>query len=356
MSESQIHKLRVVSGCPRSGTSCMMDQHRIAFGEDNILGFKWPQERQRSMMKERQEDEDDVHYENRMYLQDRLNPKQDENEEEHYKLMNPNGFWEGRYTVRGIAYHPGIEKALDKPKVVKIVSQGLFQSDPQYIDKILYMVRCPRQVAKSQENLRRMPWAPVEWEKDLKVHTPKMFITVTYQAAKWFLQNPSVPVMFVNFDDMISDPDGTMQSIQDFWGAGDFGKHTVEKRLKRSAPEDVDNYLWPAADLIYALLKKRDWQGIVDFYEAKQKWIHREDVVTPCLRLGDRRAFNQCLFCRSCPHTRKNLIAQAEKKEIDWKKEPCVFETMTDPDREDHVSIQESIDNNFWEKNEYFKR
>ena len=53
----------VVSGCPRSGTSLTMDCMRHAFGEDRIMGKKFPQERKYVFMKEQFEGEDDNAYE-----------------------------------------------------------------------------------------------------------------------------------------------------------------------------------------------------------------------------------------------------------------------------------------------------
>ena len=41
----------VVSGCPRSGTSLMMDLMRVAYGEKRLLGKKFPQDEQMEMMK-----------------------------------------------------------------------------------------------------------------------------------------------------------------------------------------------------------------------------------------------------------------------------------------------------------------
>jgi hypothetical protein len=354
--DKKLFPLWVICGCPRSGTSMAMIQHRLAFGEDMILGSEWPREAAMEARKKRRENESELEHKNRLYMLDRLIGPQAEAELEHTKNMNPQGFWECGYTVRGIQYHPGISEVLKEQKIVKIVSQGLFLSDPQYIGKVLYMVRDPRQVAKSQENLRRMPFIPIESEKEMKVHTPKMFIEVTYKAAKWFLDNPDVPVKLVNFDDMIASPDETLGEIQNFWGSGDFSKHTIEPRLKRSDPEDIDNYLWPAADLIYEFLKQGRWQDIVDFYDAKAKWIHREDVVTPCFRTRQDMAFNECLNCRECAGTRENFIKSAEARKVEWQKEPCMFEALTDPDREDHITIESSIENNFWSKNEYFKR
>ncbi len=38
-------KMLIISGCPRSGTSVQMDIHRAVFGEERILGAKFPQEK-----------------------------------------------------------------------------------------------------------------------------------------------------------------------------------------------------------------------------------------------------------------------------------------------------------------------
>jgi hypothetical protein len=122
----------VVSGCPRSGTSLMMDCLRIAFGEDRILGHKFPQEHGLLEAKKQGEEESDDHYEARMYAMNRgLAVSGRLNDIERSKDMNPNGFWECRYTVQGVHWHRGIE--VKNTDICKIVSQGLFFSDPKYI-------------------------------------------------------------------------------------------------------------------------------------------------------------------------------------------------------------------------------
>jgi len=175
----------VVTGCPRSGTSCMMDQMRLAFGEDRLLGKKFPQYDGLLEMTKQGEDESDLHYKARMYVQERRGFNEKLKEAKETMDMNPNGFWEMRYTVSGVQWHLGMPDL--KGKVCKIVSQGLVASNPEYIEKIVFMVRCPRQVAKSQERLRRIRWMSREHEQEMKIHTPEMFIQVTYQASKWLV-------------------------------------------------------------------------------------------------------------------------------------------------------------------------
>ena len=112
---------------------------------------------------------------------------------DHSKMMNPNGFWEdGRFTVRGLSWRFNCREELDgylteeKPTCVKIVSQGLIQTDPRYISKMVYLIRHPRNVAKSQENLVTELDQMFGDKNTLKMHTPKMYLNVTAQASRGF--------------------------------------------------------------------------------------------------------------------------------------------------------------------------
>jgi len=191
----------VVSGCPRSGTSLTMDIMRIALGEDRIIGEKFPQE------KRNKEPETEVE----KYLSEKF-PNNQKEQFEKSKDMNPNGFWEMEWSVKGIRYLPNLHTELQSSKispikVVKCVSQGLIVSDPIHISKIIFLLRHPRQVAKSQEKLQGQFGDlenPIQNGREVRKHSPQMFCQVTIQAARWFDLNPEVPLLIVNFDDCSS--------------------------------------------------------------------------------------------------------------------------------------------------------
>lgn len=338
----------VVSGCPRSGTSSMMDCLRLSFGDERILGSKFPQEDRVAMALEKHEKETDDEFETRRYIKELLSPPKNKDISVS-KDMNPNGFWECPYSVKGVKWHLNMPDL--NGKICKIVSQGLFHSDPQFIDKIIYMLRDPRQVAKSQERLKRLPFLSHQEEIDsgLIVHSPDMFIGVTYQACKWILANPQVPILIVNFDDLIMFPNETLENVRIFLGEGDFSNHNIDPKLKRSYPKEIANDLWEYADTIYELMKQKKYQEIVDFYEENSKIINREKIHIPCVRLRERMAYNECVGCKINADLVSNLIKRAEEKNIAWQYEPCIFDCLCDP-LNDHISMKESVRNNHWIK------
>ena len=139
----------------------MMDCLRMAFGDERVIGEKFPQESRIAAGLAKHEEETDSEFEARQYIRDLFNP----NAQKDFTItkdMNPNGFWECRYSVQGIKWHMDMPK-IDK-QICKIVSQGLINSNPNYIGKIIYMLRDPRQVAKSQERLKRFFWMTHEQE------------------------------------------------------------------------------------------------------------------------------------------------------------------------------------------------
>jgi hypothetical protein len=338
--------LITVSGCPRSGTSLMMDCLRMAFGDDRIIGGKFPQEDRIAAGLQKHEEETDSEYEARQYLRDIVNPHA-ARDFTISKDMNPNGFWECRYSVRGITWHMDMPK-LDN-QICKIVSQGLISSNPDYISKIIYMLRDPRQVAKSQERLKRFPFMTHEEEMNsgLVIHTPEMFIQVTYQACKWLIANPEVPVLTVSFDDLIMYPDEALNGVKEFLKEGDFSKHQIDPKLKRSYPQEVGNHLWEYADTMYEFMKKQEYQKVIDYFEENSKMIFRDKVTTFCTRLRERMVYNECKNCKNSCSLVKNLAKRAEERKIAWQYEPCMFDCLTNP-FEDHISMRESIENNHW--------
>ena len=335
----------VVTGCPRSGTSLMMDTLRIALGDDRIIGNKFPQDEAWKNIMKQGEEESDMHYESRMYSVAKTQPTRDDEDSSLSKDMNPNGFWECRYTVRGAQWHLGID--IPKDSVCKVVSQGLVATNPCYVDKIIYMVRPPRSVAKSQENLRRMPFMKASEERELKVHTPEMFINVTMQAAMWIKEHPDIPILIMQFDELLADPQPSLRKLQEFLGEGDFSDSPIEQRLNRSKPEDINHNLWEIAESIYEKLLKMDWDGIIDDYKNSRDQINKEKINFPCFRVGSRMAYNECLICRSDVHTRANFRKRAEDSNIEWWQEPCMFECLHNVD-EELISISDSLEYNFW--------
>lgn len=327
----------VISGCPRSGTSLMMDLMRIALGDDRIIGKQWPQER---------EHENACVNAYAEHVKTMRNPGWRKQLAE-TKAMNPNGFYECHWTVQGIQYTP------DSPPedhAAKIVSQGLARSNPAYIDKIILMVRHPWAVAKSHCNL--VTQVPIHSRnKDLGGADPEMYVRVTAMAAAW-IQQHRPDLLLVNFDELIGNPDDILTGIEAFIGDGDWqtARKQIQPKLKRSKPEKAgDTPVWDVALEIHDMLLKQDWQGIIDRQQAYEQ-AKPKPVQFFCTRWGGQVNRGMCEACYAGGDTAANMRKTAEKRRIDWRNEPCGWECGMNPDRDTYtpISIEESIACNHW--------
>lgn len=340
----------IVSGCPRSGTSLMMDCLRLALGEDRILGEKFPQEGKRDRKDAETEAEEPALLAINEYLKQKRKTLETGGKDlKEFRDMNPNGFWECRYTVRGVVWHMGIEDICQAEKVCKVVSQGLTNTNPQFVDKMIFMIRHPREVAKSQERLVRGGSRVIDRgiKKLGKVHTPEMFINVTISAAMWLQQYPQTNVLFVNHADLLADPDAELERVKTFLGEGDFIGHPVEKNLHRSKPEEIEHELWAEAEKIYDLFCAADFAGIVEYAKDARRAASRLQVRFKCPRMAETVSYAQCRVCATDKTTAENFKIKAINNEVDWRKEPCLFECGINLDGE-QKTIEESIATNTW--------
>lgn len=334
----------VVSGCPRSGTSMMMSILKDVFGDERILGLERPRESKFLHLNEIQQ-----------YIINKKNNKFIRSKE-----MNPNGYHEMEFTVQGIYYRrkykelfKEIETGAAPKKICKVVSQGLAKSDPKYISKIIYMVRNPYAVAKSQERLaRNNPMdegiAPeINGEKVL-IRSVDMFNAVTVMAANWIKENPQIPIHIVNYDELLNNPVMELSKIQEFLGEGDFSTASVliDKSLRRSDPENLyvedGNY----AMALYNCLLNGDWDAIVEAEITRIEDIKINPPVPKyvfCTRLNKQISTDSCKLCKTHEQTTRNLINQATMKKIEWNNEPCIYDCIVNK-----MSIEESINNNHW--------
>lgn len=354
----------VISGCPRSGTSLMMDLMRVAYGEERLLGTKFPSQDRIEKAEKQRPNESDEKYRIRKYVMDRMKEESKvEKRFEETKDMNPNGFWEMLYTVQGCHYRFGdldrLDKLLkeEKKSFCKIVSQGLANSDPKYVDKVIFMIRHPRAVAKSQERLRRpgpmgaVAQAQIDGE-NIKIHTPEMFIDVTGMASKWIIRNPEIPIYHVLYDELLEKPEEILDGIQEFIGEkGNISEASkqINKKLRRSMPEEVDNPLWEDAEFVYEKFLEREYEEIVKYLSKPDIVFNRMKERFTCLR--SRIPVNHviCSVCRNKKSTyidnQKKIL---EKYNIDWRNEPCIFECGYNYGFK-QLTVEESIKHNFWE-------
>jgi len=379
----------IISGCPRSGTSVCMDLHKSFYGEDKIIGSKFPQENLRFDL--------DYFLNNGFnidmaeYLLSKNEKIQSLNfENGDSKDLNPNGFWECVFSVQGLYYSHRAKDLMEKAKqpntIIKVVSQGLLNSNPELIDKIVFMLRHPRAVAKSQERLRRKQIVKSEKGtfdiyKDLEhrdddgnlvndeliVHSAEMFIQVTKQAMQFIIQNPDIPILLVDFDNLITDPETQIKRIYDFNNIdGDYeaGLKVVDKKLNRSKHQDIKHDLWEDAEFLFEQMHNyfdsdKDIEILKSALTEMQnphRPINIMKRVFKCYRAKLNANYSVCKQCLNDKYYRQNL--KARSIEIDkaglspicdsWQMEPCLFECGLDINQTKPITIQESIQNNSW--------
>jgi len=325
-----------VSGCPRSGTSLMMLLLREALGKERIFGEKFPQQKRREILNAKPED---ARHAWRLYTV-KSNEQEDFEWLEQTKDMNPNGFWECMYTTQGIRWARGRAKVLDellrkkKSPVCKIVSQGLARSDARYIKKVVFMLRDPGSVAKSQERLKRKldvidlkNKQKQDLFKGIIVNNTQMFLQVTLAAAQWMKDHPSVPVHFVRYNELLDDPKKVLDEVNYFLEEGDFKKAVklINPKLKRSSPE-WDDGLRENAEYVYSKLKEQDFGALESFAKDPETVLAERLTAWVCVRTGLQVAKRFCEDCQDGKKYRQDAIAHAVMYGIDWKNLPCAYD------------------------------
>lgn len=356
----------VVAGCPRSGTSMMTNTLMELLSDDgySVIGQQFPQAQKinnanRFDISKPLEGESKEAFSLRKYMINRAIEngvgnviKAKETQEEYKKTMedvkklNKHGFYECQYTVKGCSYHIGIEKIVGGKKIAKIVSQGLPRTDPRYLTegKIILMARNPREVAKSQEGLTHTPEVQkiLDMDSDCKVHQPDMFMQVTLQGAKWFL-NSGIDPLIIDYDEYCSDPSKYIDEIISYLGMGNKEKamKVLDLSQKRSVSAGIMSAKFKRADDMYRLMLKKDWQAIVSMSTRKPT------VNIQCVRMQMNLPEIHCKSCIKGGDVAKSFRDSANEKEIEWQSLPCVYECGAGSDNK-HKTVEESIENNHW--------
>jgi len=348
----------VISGVPRSGTSVCTNIVLEMLGEDRLIGSKFmgrdKEGQGRKLPSPRTLSPIQEYVKNKRIVKRGLpiarNPEKKRDFED-MKDMNPKGFYECPFTVQGLYWRPQVHDLmkrvdnLESEPFCKIVSNGLLKSDPTKISKIVYMLRDPHEVAKSQEKLVRQ----MELPDGEKIHSPDFFISATVQFCKWAVQYAQdVKILIINHGDLLSNPVDQVDSIAGFLGvASNNAASIVESKLHRSKPQDIPHPQWKDADRIYELMQASGFQGVLDYMKDPTLETHKQRAKFHCHRFGATVVKPQCEACRSNPVVRANFKKTAKKKKIDWKNEPCAFECGAVAGVEP-ISIDESISRNHW--------
>jgi len=340
-----------VCGCPRSGTSLMMDILRLGLGREHLIGGDVVPDEKRLADRDRRVMETGTPIE--IYDLSKISPQRRERMER-ARCMNPKGFYECNFTVRGVYWGMNVSELYKRVKdagerdFIKIVPSGIINTPPEMLSKVVYMLRDPRAVAKSQENIGGM----LRENLPGKVHNPVFFIQATIAAATYLKRFPDVEYHVVEYDKLIEETESEIDKIAVFLGV-DFDKQNaataIDQDLRRSKAENVDYCdTWEEAQRIYDMFLARDLQGIIDFSHDKATFTQRHTNGFVCHRLGMRVALVQCDHCKTVPQVVKNFIKRAEQMKIDWRNEPCAFDCGRNPKAEP-ISIEQSIAGNHWQ-------
>jgi len=223
-------KYVVCSGWKRGGTSALMIALRQA--GIPILGFKYPIFMRTPQGK----------IEAGMMI-----PLKDEDKD------NPTGFWE----LPSIAKDIGLQKqhkdlGMDGD-LVKIPFDTLFLSDPDFVDKIIIVLREPRKVIASR--LKRE--SPDNIEVWIKSTATKM-LSNAENAMNWIKQNKK-QYRIVSYENLFKDPIKELRRIGYFLGRGNYmlGAKVIDEKLDRVKPAKSNcEELKKVEDFYHNLLKQ----------------------------------------------------------------------------------------------------
>ena len=157
-----------------------------------------------------------------------------------------------------------------------------------------------------------------------------------------------MPVLIVNYDQLISNPADKCAEIGRFIGEGNWeaAAARVDPDLKRSAPEENPEINYGLADRIYRFINAGNWPAVLDTCnQERSQPVETESMSVLCTRLGRRVMPEECAMCKNHEQTRANFIKTAAGRKIDWAGEPCLRDVV-----DGAATIEGSIADNHWLK------
>jgi hypothetical protein len=141
---------------------------------------------------------------------------------------NPNGYFEFE-PVKQLSEGQNDWLAEADRKVVKIVSALLEYLPTGHRYKIIFMERDIKEILASQQKMlnRRNEESKVS-DTEMESQFQKHLADVKY----WLARQPNMEVLYINYSDLISDPEGYLKTIADFIGI------PVDQAKMRSVPNE----------------------------------------------------------------------------------------------------------------------
>jgi len=183
----------------------------------------------------------------------------------------------------------------------------------------------------------------------------------------FIIQNPDLPILLVDFDNLLADPETEIKRIYDFNNIeGDFeaGLKVVDKKLNRSKHQDIQSDLWEDAEFLYHAMHNyfNSGQDVEILKEALKemqnphRYFNQKNRMFRCYRAKVSANYEVCKQCLNDKYYRQNL--KRRSIEIDeggsspifdsWEMEPCLFECGLNADTKAPLTIEQSIKNNSW--------
>ena len=297
-----------VVGTPRSGTSTTMTACTRLVGGENIQGSKFPQETKV-----------------RTPIEDYFKGE--------YVSKNPYGFWEDpQLVMQGFIYHPSKNSLLDKlktsNKVVKIIGRGLLRTPPNYIDKLVFVLREPSKVSDSQKR------------SEIQGHNGVTQLQDYVAIARW-LQVNKVPTLLLNYENFEYH---AQDDLADFLGVP--RQPSVFDSSRGNSAERTEDELTNLVYKVYSLCQRSKWDEVVALADAPAYYLTRRNKRFKCPRVGSQVDYDRCKACKTDPKVLVQLKKTSTHRKIDYLKEPCSYDCGMGLEKP--ISIEESIKNNHW--------
>ena len=170
---------------------------------------------------------------------------------------NPNGYWE----TDKVTTDTGITEFIGDGDLVKVMTECLYKSNPNFIDNVVMIFRDPASVIASTLKNNKID--------DLEMFTINHLMDVVDSLE--FCKHFKIPVKIVIYEDILDNPLEQMTAICEFIGNGKPRRaaRAVKLKLNRSSGEQLRELR--KMNKVYEMALNEDIDGIIKYKDNLKK-------------------------------------------------------------------------------------